>query len=149
MILNENEDKDAVRRLGEQEERLKQQAVQLKQTKLFKNAIKRVLDPVRSFHEQIKDEVASHERLKRGEFDELQNFAGIGRLLIALRIAKGADSAQAGRAGPMPFQCSYSVPSEDTRERGTVGKLAGMPVLISSLISPSLCLCVSVVNPLQ
>ena len=89
MIRNENEYKDAVRRLGEQEERLKQQAVQLKQTKLSKDAIKRVLDPVRSFHEQIKDEVASYERLKRGEFDELQNFAGIGRLLIALRIAKG------------------------------------------------------------
>ncbi len=89
MIRNENEYKDAVRRLGEQEERLKQQAAQLKQTKLSKDAIKRVLDPVRSFHEQIKDEVASYERLKRGEFDELQNFAGIGRLLIALRIAKG------------------------------------------------------------
>ena len=71
MIRNENEYKDAVRRLGEQEERLKQQAVQLKQTKLPKDAIKRVLDPVRSFHEQIKDEVASYERLKRGEFDEL------------------------------------------------------------------------------
>ena len=89
MIRNENEYKDAVRRLGEQEERLKQQAAQLKQTKLSKDAIKRVLDPVRSFHEQIKEEVASYERLKRGEFDELQNFAGIGRLLIALRIAKG------------------------------------------------------------
>lgn len=68
MIRNENEHKDAVRRLGEQDERLKQQAVQLKQTKLFKDAIKRVLDPVRSFHEQIKDEVevASYERLERG-----------------------------------------------------------------------------------
>ena len=48
MIRNENEYKDAVRRLDEQEE-----------------------------------------RLKRGEFDEVQNFSGIGRLLIALRIAKG------------------------------------------------------------
>ncbi len=89
MIRNENEYKDTVRRLGEQEERLKQQAAQLKQTKLSKDAIKRVLNPVRSFHEQIKEEVASYERLKRGEFDELQNFAGIGRLLIALRIPKG------------------------------------------------------------
>ena len=98
MIRNENEYKGAVRRLGEHEERLKQQAVQLKQTKLSKDAIKRVLDPVRSFHEQIKEEVASYERLKRGEFDELQNFAGIGRLLIALRIAKGLTQRElAGR----------------------------------------------------
>lgn len=89
MIRNESEYKDAVRRLGEQEERLKQQATQLKQTKLSKEEIQRVLDPVRSFHEQIKEEIASYERLKRGEFDELQNFSGIGRLLIALRIAKG------------------------------------------------------------
>ena len=62
MIRNENEYKDAVRRLGEQAERLKPQAAQLKQTKLSKDAIKRVLDPVRSFHEQIKEEVASYER---------------------------------------------------------------------------------------
>ena len=89
MIRTENEYKDAVRRLGEQDERLKQQATQLKQTKLSKEEIKRVLDPVRSFHEQIKEEIESYERLKRGEFDELQNFSGIGRLLIALRIAKG------------------------------------------------------------
>ncbi len=89
MIRTENEYKDAVRRLFEQDERLKQQATQLKQTKLSKEEIKRVLDPVRSFHEQIKEEIESYERLKRGEFDELQNFSGIGRLLIALRIAKG------------------------------------------------------------
>ena len=89
MIRNENEYKDAVRRLGEQEERLKQQTAELKRTKLSRDEIKRVLDPVRSFHEQIKEEVASYERLKRGEFNELQNFSGIGRLLIALRVAKG------------------------------------------------------------
>ena len=107
MIRNENEYKDAVRRLGEQEERLKQQAAQLKQTKLSKDAIKRVLDPVRSFHEQIKEEVASYERLKRGEFDELQNFAGIGRLLIALRIAKGLTQRDlAGRLAVSETQVS-------------------------------------------
>ncbi len=89
MIRNENEYKDAVRRLAEQEERLKQQAAELRQTTLSKDAIKRVLDPVRSFQEQVREEVASYERLKRGEFDELHNFSGIGRLLIALRIAKG------------------------------------------------------------
>jgi DNA-binding Xre family transcriptional regulator len=55
---------------------------------LSKEEIKRALDPVRSFHEQLKEEVESYERLKRGEFDELRNFEGLGRLLIALRIAK-------------------------------------------------------------
>ena len=67
MIRNKNEYKAAVRRLGEQEERLQQQVAKLKQTTLAEDAIKRVLDPVRCFHEQIKDEVASYERLTRGE----------------------------------------------------------------------------------
>lgn len=89
MIRNENEYKNAVRRMAEQEVRLKEQATQLKQMKLSKEEIKRVLDPVCSFNEQIKEEVSSCERLKRGEFDVLQNFSGIGRSLIALRIAKG------------------------------------------------------------
>ena len=81
--------------------------MQLKQEKLSKDAIKRVLDPVRSFHEQIKEEVASYERLKRGEFDELQNFAGIGRLLIALRIAKGLTQRDlAGRLAVSETQVS-------------------------------------------
>ena len=56
---------------------------------LSKEEIKRVLDPVRSFHEQLKEEVASYERLKRGDLDELHNFEGLGRLLVAVRIAKG------------------------------------------------------------
>ena len=89
MIRNDNEYKSAVQRMTEQESRLKQQAAELKQTSLSKGEIKRVLDPARTFHEQLKDEVASYERLKQGEFDELQNFAGLGQLLIALRISKG------------------------------------------------------------
>jgi len=47
------------------------------------------LDPQRTFHEQIKQDVESYERLKRGEFEELHNFQGIGRMLIALRIYQG------------------------------------------------------------
>lgn len=41
------------------------------------------------FHEQLKEEVESYERLRRGEFDEVTNFEGLGRSLIALRIAQG------------------------------------------------------------
>ena len=42
-----------------------------------------------SFHLQLKEEVESYERLKRGEFEELEKLPGIGHLLISLRIAKG------------------------------------------------------------
>lgn len=89
MIRNETEYQETLRRVAGQAERLKQQAAELRQMKLSKDQINRALNPVRSFHEQLKEEVFSYERLKRGEFDELQNFAGFGQLLVALRIAKG------------------------------------------------------------
>ena len=89
MIRNENEYREAVRRLEEQEARIQQQAAELRSMKLSKPEQKRVLDPVQSFHDQLQEEIASYERLKRGEFDEVSNFEGLGRLLIALRIANG------------------------------------------------------------
>lgn len=89
MIRNETEYKEAVERVAEEAARLKQERARLQEMDLSKEEIKRALDPVRSFHQQLKEEVESYERLKRGEFEELRNFGGVGRLLIALRIAKG------------------------------------------------------------
>ena len=57
-------------------------------------AIKRALDPMRSFHLQLQEEIESYERLKRGEFDEIQNFEGLGRLLVALRISQGVSQRE-------------------------------------------------------
>ena len=42
-----------------------------------------------SFHLQFHEEVESYERLKRGEFDDLENLRGLGHLLISVRIAQG------------------------------------------------------------
>jgi hypothetical protein len=89
MIRNEADYQVAVGRLAEEKDRLRQQLARLNTMNLSKSQIKRVLDPLRSFHLQLKEEVQSYERLQRGEFDELRNFAGVGRLLIALRIASG------------------------------------------------------------
>lgn len=89
MIRNEAEYQVAVSRLAEEKDRLRQQQAQLNTMNLSKSEIKRVLDPLRSFHLQLKEEVQCYERLQRGEFDELRNFVGVGRLLIALRIASG------------------------------------------------------------
>ena len=111
LIRNDAEYKAAVQRLNEQGERLKQQAVHLRKTDLTKDEVKRVLDPVRSFHEQIKEEVQSYERLKRGEFDELQNLSGIGQLLVALRIAKGVTQRELAKR----LEVSESQVSRDER----------------------------------
>ncbi len=89
MIRTESEYNEVLSRIAHEGERLKETRAQLIESGFSKNQIKRALDPLRSFSEQLKEEVESYERLKRGEFDELRNFEGVGRLLIALRIAKG------------------------------------------------------------
>jgi hypothetical protein len=89
MIRNETEYREAVNRVTEEEQRLAEQEKHLASTNLSKAEIKRAMDPLRSFHEQLKEEVESYERLKRGDFGEVHNFEGVGRLLIALRIAQG------------------------------------------------------------
>ena len=89
MIRNETEYKEAVARLGAERDRLKEHAVRLKDAGLGADEIKRVVDPMESFHLQLQEEVESYERLRRGEFDDLDNFRGFGHLLIAMRIAQG------------------------------------------------------------
>jgi ribosome-binding protein aMBF1 (putative translation factor) len=89
MIRNETGYKEAVARLAEERNRLGEHRSRLKESGLTDEEIKRVIDPMESFHLQLKEEVESYERLKRGEFDELVNFRGFGHLLIALRIAQG------------------------------------------------------------
>ncbi|MFM8805157.1 MAG: helix-turn-helix domain-containing protein, partial [Planctomycetia bacterium] len=107
MIRNEAEYQEAVLRLADEQKRLKAQRAKLNELDLSQEEIKRVLDPIKSFHEQLKEEVASYERLQRGEFEELQNFEGLGRLLIALRISKGISQRElADRLGVHESQVS-------------------------------------------
>jgi DNA-binding Xre family transcriptional regulator len=94
MIRNETEYKKAVGRVAAEAARLKEERVKLQGMDFSKEEIKRALDPLRSFHEQLKEEVESYDKLKRGEFEELRNFDGVGRLLIALRIAKGVSQRE-------------------------------------------------------
>ncbi len=89
MIRNEAEYQEASARLADERQRLADHRVRLKEAGLSEEEIKRVIDPMESFHLQLKEEVESYERLKRGEFEELENFRGFGRLLISLRIAQG------------------------------------------------------------
>jgi len=89
MIRNEAEYQEAVRRQKDERERLAQHRSRLESSGLSTDEVQRVLDPIRSFHLQLDEEITSYERLKRGELDELENLRGIGRSLIALRIALG------------------------------------------------------------
>ncbi|MFW5739684.1 MAG: helix-turn-helix domain-containing protein [Myxococcota bacterium] len=89
MIRNENEYQEAVRRLRDEQERLAEHRKRLEDAGLAADEVKRALDPLRSFHEQLAEEVESYERLKRGEMGELRNLHGLGTTLVALRIALG------------------------------------------------------------
>ncbi|MFA6132829.1 MAG: helix-turn-helix transcriptional regulator [Phycisphaerae bacterium] len=89
MIRNEKEYREAAERVRQEKQRLDAQEAELKGMKLGPDEIKRALDPMRSFHQQLEEELRSYERLKRGEFDEVRNLQGLGQLLVSLRIARG------------------------------------------------------------
>jgi len=107
MIRNEAEYREAVERLRAEEERLRQQRAALAGQGLGPAEVERVTAPFQSFHEQLREEIDSYERLRRGEFDEVLNFEGIGRLLIALRIYQGVTQRElAERLGVHESQVS-------------------------------------------
>lgn len=89
MIRNESEYQEAVRRLKDEKKRFTEHQARLKDQGLEGESLKRALDPLRSFHSQLQEEVSSYERLQRGDLDELENLHGLGRLLVGLRIALG------------------------------------------------------------
>jgi DNA-directed RNA polymerase specialized sigma subunit len=89
MIRNEAEYREAATRLEAERLRLAEHRTRLKATGLSDEEVKRVTDPLMSFHLQLSEEVESYERLKRREFEALDNLRGMGHLLISLRIAQG------------------------------------------------------------
>ncbi len=107
MIRNENEYQEAARRLQEERERLAQHRAHLEQMGLATDEVKRALDPLRAFHEQLAEEVTSYERLRRGDIAEITNLHGLGHTLAGLRIALGLTQRQlAERLGVHESQVS-------------------------------------------
>ncbi len=94
MIRNENEYREAVTRLDEEQKRIEAQKAQLEKMGLSPADVKRAIDPIQSFHLQLQEEVESYQRLKRGEFDEIWNLHDLGQLLISARIARGLTQRQ-------------------------------------------------------
>lgn len=97
MIRNENEYNKAVERIMEEEKRLKQYREAYAKEGLTSEQIKRAIDPILSFHFQLKEEIESYERLKRGDLGELANFHGFGTTIIGLRIALGLTQREFAR----------------------------------------------------
>jgi ribosome-binding protein aMBF1 (putative translation factor) len=94
MIRNESEYQEASRRLQEERDRMTEHRTRLEGMGLSAEDMKRALDPLRSFHEQLVEEVESYERLKRGDLGELTNLHGLGQMLVGLRIARGLNQRE-------------------------------------------------------
>src|ERR1700730_469299 len=97
MIRNETEYQEASARLAEERSRLAEHRARLKEAGLGDEEIKRVIDPIESFYLQLQEEVEAYERLKRGEFEDLDNLRGLGHLLITSRIAQGISQRELAR----------------------------------------------------
>jgi len=107
MIRNEAEYREAVGRLDAEQRRLAEHRSRLKESGLSQDEVKRVTDPLESFSLQLSEEVESYERLKRHEFDDLDNLRGLGHLLISLRISQGVSQRElAKRLGVHESQVS-------------------------------------------
>lgn len=89
MIRNEQEYRQASERLDAERARLNQHKAHLAKSGLSKAEVKRAMEPLISFHEQLREEVEHYENLKRGKFANMQNLKGFGVLLVSLRIARG------------------------------------------------------------
>ena len=97
MIRNESEYQHASARLAEERNRLAEHRARLKETGMSDEEIKRVIDPMASFHLQLKEEVESYERLKRGNLTNWRTFEGSDTCSIAVRIAQGISQRELAR----------------------------------------------------
>lgn len=89
MIRNEKEYQEALRRFEDEEQRLAEHEERLRESDLEEDALQRALDPLRSFHDQLAEEISAYEKLKRGDLGEITNLHGLGHTLVALRISLG------------------------------------------------------------
>jgi len=107
MIRSEQEYRKALDRLEQDLVVLKEQKTQLEELGLKGEELARALQPLQSFHEQLREEVEMYERMKRGDLGALRNLTSIGRWLIGVRIAKGLTQQElAERLGVAPSQVS-------------------------------------------
>lgn len=89
MIRNEQEYREAVRRIEADRQIMARQRAELAKHKMKKEEMERAMAPLLSFHNQLVEEVAWYESIKRGDLGTISSLQDIKRLLIALRIGNG------------------------------------------------------------
>lgn len=94
MIRTEAEYQRTLKRLEDDKAYLNELKKSLNGEGLSAEEVNRAMQPALSFHAQLKEEVETFERMKRGDLDTLHSLSGIGRWLIGVRIAKGWSQKQ-------------------------------------------------------
>ena len=110
MIRTNSEYADALRRLHRDREVIAAQREQLRVAGLGEEEVQRAIQPALAFHQQLQDEVETYERIKRRDFP-IVDFAHVGRMLVALRIAADITQAELARR----LGVSESMVSRDER----------------------------------
>lgn len=107
MIKTEQAYKQAVEKLKQDKEFIKEQTEKFEEMGLEPEHIELAIQPYISFHEQLKEEVDYYERIKRGDFEPVINLKTIGKTLIAYRIYAGLSQQDlAERLNVSPSQVS-------------------------------------------
>lgn len=89
MIRTEKEYLNAVNRLDEERKIMEQQRAHFKELVHTDEELERLMQPLHSFHNQLKEEVEAYEGMKRGNLGTLCDLTNIGRWLIGVRIYLG------------------------------------------------------------
>lgn len=97
MIKNEAAYQKALEKLRQDKEFIKSEKLRFKEMGLNDEQINMAIDPLISFHEQLKEEVEYYEKIKRGEFNPILKFTDIGKNLIAYRIYLNMTQAELAR----------------------------------------------------
>lgn len=97
MIKTQSEYLRLKEQLAGERERLAQQRQVLSEAGLEGKTLEAAMAPLKSFAAQLEAEVTFYERIIEGDFSLLSDLHSIGRLLIAMRIAKGMSRAELAR----------------------------------------------------
>ncbi len=94
MIKTEAEYQECIRRLEADRQAIAAQRERLAEMKLPADQLEVAMEPIVSFHAQLKEEVEWYERVKRRDFGVMTHLTEVGPLLVALRIANGLTQSE-------------------------------------------------------
>src|SRR5690242_6946033 len=98
MIRTQTEYDDALSRLRQDREAMERQRTRLAEVGLSATEVAHAMEPLLSFHEQLREEVEAYEAMRRGDSTVIYDLGEIGRVLIGLRIARGWTQRQLAEA---------------------------------------------------